>query len=138
MKNFQFSIFNFQFQRGQALITLLFFALISLTITSAAVIIIMVNSSAIGKLQEGVLAYSAAESGIENALLHLLRDPNYTGVGETLTVDNASVIVTISPAGNSFPKTVTAIGTNGKFKRTVQAQMDYSNGYYTISNWKEL
>jgi len=117
---------------GQALITLLFFVLISLTIASAAIIIIITNSASANKFQEGTLAYYAAESGVENALLRLLRDPNYTG--ETLIIGSTTVIATVS--GN--PKTVVSVGQNGNFKRTVQAQMNYNNGYYTFSNWKEL
>ncbi len=131
----KFKIQNSKFkikERGQALITLLFFVLISLTITSAAIIIIIANSLSVSKSQEGTLAYYAAESGIENTLLRLLRDPNYTG--ETLSVGDATVAIAVT--GNN-PKIVIATS-SGNFKRTVQAQMNYSNGYYTFSNWKEL
>lgn len=118
---------------GQALITLLFFVLISLTITSAAIIIIIVNSISASKFQEGTLAYYAAESGVENALLRLLRDPNYSG--EIMVVGPSTVTITVS--GNN-PKTVVSVGQDGNFKRTVQAEATYANGYYTISNWREL
>ena len=127
--NFQFSIW----EKGQALITLLFFVLISLTITSAAIIIIIVNSISANKLQEGTLAYYAAESGIENALLLLLRNPNYTG--ETLTVGSSTVVISVT---GSNPKTVVSVGQDGNFKRTIQAQINYTSGYYTFSNWKEI
>jgi hypothetical protein len=122
-------------EKGQALITLLFFVVISLTITSAAIIIIVVNSVSADKLEEGMIAYYAAESGIENALLRLLRDPDY--VGETLTIDGATAEVTVTNT-SADTKTVVSVGQNGNFKRTVQAQMIYSNGYYSFSNWKEL
>ena len=118
---------------GQALITLLFFVLISLTITTGAIIIIIINSISASRFQEGTLAYYAAESGVENALLRLLRDPNY--IGETLTVGAGTAVITVS---GSNPKTVVVVGLNGNFKRTVSAQMDYNNGYYTFSNWKEI
>jgi len=124
-------------ERGQALITLLFFVLISLTITSGAIIIIIANSISVSKLQEGALAYYAAESGVENALLRLLRDPNYGQPGgETLTIDTSTAVITVTKSGNTA--TVVTVGQNGNFKRTVQAQMTYNNGYYTFSNWKEL
>lgn len=125
----QFSIW----EKGQALVTLLFFVLISLTITSAAIIIIITNSLSASKLEEGNLAYYAAESGVENALLRLLRDPNYSG--ETLAVGNATAVITITGVN---PKTVVSVGQNGNFKRKVSAEMTYINGYYTFSNWKEL
>ena len=132
----KFSIFNFQFsiwERGQALVTLLFFVLISLTITSAALIIIITNSISVSKLEDGALAYYTAESGVENALLRLLRDPNYTG--ETLTIEGVTTTITVS---GSNPKTVTSVGQSGNFKRKVSVQMTYNNGYYTFSNWREL
>lgn len=118
---------------GQALVTLLFFVLISLTITSAAIIIIIINSISVGRFQQGSLAYYAAESGVENALLRLLRDPNY--VGETLIVGTGTAVITVT---GTNPKTVVVVSQNGNFKRTVQAQMNYNNGYYTFSNWKEI
>ena len=118
---------------GQALITLLFFVLISLTITTGAIIIIIINSISVSRFQEGTLAYYIAESGVENSLLRLLRDPNYTG--ETLTIGTSTAVITVT---GSNPKTVVSVGQNGNFKRTVQAQMTYSSGYYTFSNWKEI
>ncbi|OGH17862.1 MAG: hypothetical protein A3C22_03300 [Candidatus Levybacteria bacterium RIFCSPHIGHO2_02_FULL_37_10] len=120
-------------ESGQALITLLFFVLISLTITSGAIIIIIINSLSVSKSQEGTLAYYIAESGVENAMLRLLRDPNYAG--ETLIIGESTVIITVT---GSNPKTAVAVGQNGNFKRTIQVDMDYNNGYYTISNWKEI
>lgn len=135
MKN-KFIIHNSEFrikEKGQALITLLFFVLISLTITTGAIIIIIANSISVSKSQEGTLAYYVAESGVENALLRLLRDPNYTG--ETLTIGTGTAVITVTGAN---PKTVVVVGQNGNFKRTVQAQMTYSNGYYTFSSWKEI
>ena len=120
-------------ERGQALITLLFFVLISLTITSGAIIIIIINSLSVSKSQEGTLAYYIAESGVENAMLRLLRDPNYAG--ETLIIGESTVIITVT---GSNPKTAVAVGQNGNFKRTIQVDMNYNNGYYTISNWKEI
>ena len=104
-----------------------------MTITTGAIIIIIINSISASRFQEGTLAYYAAESGVENALLRLLRDPNY--IGETLTVGAGTAVITVS---GSNPKTVVVVGFNGNFKRTVSAQMDYNNGYYTFSNWKEI
>jgi hypothetical protein len=132
----KFKIQNSKFkiiEAGQALVTLLFFVLISLTITAGAIIIIIANSTSASKFQEGSLAYYAAENGVENALLRILRNPNY--VGEVLTVDSATASITVS---GSNPKTIVSIGQNGNFKRTVSVQVTYSNGYYTFSNWKEL
>lgn len=135
VSNFDIRISNFQSQRGQALITLLFFVIIAVTITSAATIVIGVNSLSLTKLQEGSIAYYAAESGIENAILRAIRDPSYTG--ETLTLDNINVTITVSGV-DPDPRTITVVNANGNFRRTIQAQVDYDSGYYTISGWKEI
>lgn len=122
-----------KFEKGQALITLIFFVLIAVTLTSGAIIMIAVNSTSLAKLQEGTISHDVAETGLENAILRVLRDPAYTG--ETLTVDSASVVIIV--AGTN-PKTITAVSTNGNFKRTMQAKMTYTNGYYTFSDWREI
>lgn len=133
LKILHLSSFISHLQSGQALITLIFFVLISVTIASGAIIMIAVNSTSLGKIQEGSISYDVAETGIENAILRLLRDPSYTG--ETLTIDNATVVITVI-GGNT--KTIVAVGTNGNFKRTVQVKMTYNSGYYTFSGWQEI
>lgn len=135
MKN-KFIIHNSEFriqEKGQALVTLLFFVLISLTITTGAIIIIIINAISASRFQEGTVGYYVAESGVENALLRLLRDPNY--IGETLMIGDQAAVITVTGIN---PKTVVVVSQNGNFKRTVQVQMDYNNGYYTFSNWKEI
>lgn len=120
-------------EKGQALVTLLFFVLISLTITTGAIIIIIVNSLSASKLAEGTSAFYIAESGVENAILRILRNPDYAG--ETLAVGTGMASITVT---GSNPKIVTSVGENGNFKRKVSAQLTYNNGYYTFSDWKEL
>ena len=118
---------------GQSLITLLFFVLIMVTITSAAVILIVINSRSETRLQQGDLAYYVAESGVENAFLRVLRDPTYTG--ETnLPVGLGTATIVVTP-GN--PITILSTGTLGNYVRKVQVTATYTNGYYTITSWTE-
>lgn len=118
--------------KGQALITLLFFIVIASTVTAASVVIIMTDSSAATKMQEGTRAYYVAESGVENALLRLLRDPSYTG--ETLPVSDGSVTITVSGTG---PYTILAVGTVGNFQRTIQVNASYTNNILSVTSWQE-
>ena len=67
------------YKSGQALVTLLVFMIIAVTITSSAVMIIILNSKGSYRFQDGLVAYQIAESGAENAILRLLRNPDYTG-----------------------------------------------------------
>jgi len=120
-------------QTGQALITLLFFIIIALTVTSAGIIILITNSFAASTVEQGTDTYYAAESGIENALLRLLRDSTYTG--ETLSIGTATVTITVT-SGN--PITILSLAQDGKSIRKIQVQATYTNNILTISSWKEV
>jgi FlaG/FlaF family flagellin (archaellin) len=125
---------NVKCQSGQALVTLLVFTIVAITITSAAVIILFTNSLGTSKLEQGTNTYYSAESGAENALLRLLRDPNYTG--ETLAVDNASVVISVANAGNTY--TITSDATLGNFLRSVEVTASFVNNILTVDTWKEV
>ena len=112
---------------------LLVFMIIAITITSAATMLIIVNSSNTQKLEGGSIAYQIAESGIENALLRLLRNPNYTGEAG-LTMGSGTADISVS---GSNPYTITSIGKSGSFSRTLQVIVNY-NGNMTISSWREV
>lgn len=132
--NFKFQILNFKLQKGQALITLLFFVIVSITITSAAVTLIMISSLSATKLEMSTNALTIAESGAENAMLRLLRNPFYTG--ETgLAVGNGTATITVS---GTNPTTITSTGIIGNFKRRVEVKVGYTNNILTVQSWKEI
>lgn len=120
-------------QAGQALVTFLLLILISLTITSAASVVSIVNSQSGEKLEQGTVTAEVAESGAENAILRLLRDPSYTG--ETITIGTATVVITVS---GSSTKTINVVATNGNFKRQIQIICSYTNNVLTVTSWKEV
>lgn len=119
---------------GQALIALVIFMVVATIIISGAVTVIVVNSTTTGKFYQGVVSYDIAEAGIENALIRLLRNPNYTG--ETLTIgsDTATIQVT---GGDGTPYTIMSTSQAGNFKRAIQAVAEYNNNILTINSWKE-
>ncbi len=119
--------------RGNALITLLFFALITIIVTSAAVVMIIVNSSAVTTMQQGNDAYSIAESGMENALLRLLRNPSYTS--EVLTIGDGTATITVT---GTTTKTIISRGRIGNFERSIQVTATYVNNILTVTAWDEI
>ena len=120
-------------QKGQTLIMLLVFMVIAVIVTSAATIVILSNTNATSKFEQGLMAYKIAESGAENAVLKILRDPNYTG--ETMTVDGGTATATVS---GSTTKTITSVGTLDLFQRTIQVTASYVSNKLTITSWKEI
>ncbi|HYK08692.1 MAG TPA: hypothetical protein VEW42_04305 [Candidatus Eisenbacteria bacterium] len=121
-------------QQGQALITLLFFVVMGITITSAAVVILVANIQATGKVEQGLTAYYIAESGAEEGLLQVLRNPQYAG-SETISVDGG--VATMS-ATQGNPLTILSVGKYNNFIRKVQVQTVYNGGKIQITSWKEI
>lgn len=119
-------------EKGQALITLIFFTVIAVIIITAAVSVLFTNNLSTTSAELGQEAYYAAESGAEDGLLRRLRDPNYSDTYSipqaTITIDSTSGIInSIGTAGS----TVTA-------SRKIRIQTVYTNGQVTISSWKEI
>lgn len=124
-------VFVAQSERGQALLTLLFFAIVGTTITSAAIVMIIVNSLSGSKQQEGQIAYDIAQSGAEDSLIQLIRNPAYTG--ETLPVGKGTATVTVTGSGtSSSPYIILSKGTIGTFMREEQITATYQNNLLTV------
>lgn len=127
-------------QEGQALITMIFIATIGITIILAASIFILQNIRSTSLVEEGTVAYYAAESGVQEALLRLIRDSNYSGTpqGQPIIIDvdglQASVVVTASSASG----VIIATGTYNNSIRKIQVQTVYNNNVRTITSWKEI
>ena len=120
-------------QSGQALVALLVFTIISITIASAAIAIVLINSGSARTLEQGNLTKSASESGVENALIRLLRDPNYAG--ETLTQDDGDAIVEVS---GGVVKTITSTASSLGFIRKIEVVVDTANYQINILSWKQI
>lgn len=119
-------------KHGQTLLTLVVFTAIAVTVLSAAVILSVVSATATTTTTLGTEAYGIAESGAENALIRLLRDPNYQG--ETLTIGEGQATMTV--VGDN-PTTITSIGTLGPFRREIRIVTSLTNGTLSIQSWQE-
>jgi hypothetical protein len=117
-------------QKGDILVTLLFFMVISIAIITSIVFIAYNTMKSGTHFEQGTLAYYAAETGIENALLRLVRDPSYAG--ETLTLDQGTVLIQVN--GN----VITSIATIANSIRQIQVETVYNNNVLEVSSWKEI
>ena len=120
--------------RGQALVALLVFVIVAVTIASAAVIVIILNSQTSSRAYQGIMALDVAESGAEDALLHLIRDPSYA-TSSTLTVGSGTATVVTS---GTTQKTIVSKGQVGNFIRTVQVTASFPNNLLSVQTWQEI
>lgn len=124
--------------KGQALITLLFFMIIGLMITSAAVVMMLVNSKSGAKLQDGEIAYQIAQSGAENAMIRLLRNPSYAGEAGLSVGSGSATIVKTGTGTGGDPYVITSTGTLGNFVRKVEVKATYQNNLLQVTSQKEI
>jgi len=123
--------------KGQAALTLIFFALVAMIITSAAVMAIVNNNLTQSKMEQSLKAYTAAETGTENALLKLLRQPDYQG--ETFNIDqNTNVTVTLEPIENSSQIIIISQGQVGQINRQIKTIIDYNDNVLQVVSTDEI
>lgn len=120
-------------QSGQTLVTLLIFIAFAITVTISSIAVIISSTQSVTTLSQGEKAYIIAETGVENAILRVLRDRTYTG--ETLTVDGGTAEVSVS---GSTLIDVVSIGRYQGFTRTLHAQTQFNQGVLEIVTWEEL
>ncbi len=128
MKTKQFLLKN----NGQALTSLLIIMFVGLSVISASVGLINTNMSSTANLLEANEALVVAESGAEDALIKILRNPSYTG--GTLPVNGG--LATISIASTN-PFTFVSQGVVGQHQRSIRVTINNTGGITTVSSWKE-
>ncbi|HET8671681.1 MAG TPA: hypothetical protein VFM05_13970 [Candidatus Saccharimonadales bacterium] len=120
-------------QSGQVLVMLLAFMATAIILTTSAVAVVIANMQAGTKQIKGEKALQVAESGADNALMRLLRDPSYAG--ETLTIADGTATITLS---GSPTVTIVSKGQVGDFRRTIQVTAARLNNTLVVSSWKEV
>lgn len=117
-------------QHGSSIITILVFMVVISTVVTTSVAIALNNARATNIATQGLQAEMVAQSGAENALLRLLRDPNYTG--EILSMDDGTA--TISVVSN----TITSVGKTTTAEHTTQVDFTYNDNILTVTSWSDV
>ncbi len=120
-------------ESGYMLTALLVFLVVIIVVTTTSVLVSVSSLRSETYFDSGSEALAAADSGAENAILRLLRDPTY--LGETLQVGNTDVIITVV---GSAPQVVTVVADSGSFERTVEVRLQRVDGMLQVTSWKEL
>jgi len=79
--------------------------MLAIAITTVAAMVTITNIRSNNAYSGGEQALANAESGAENALQRLLRDPGYTG--ESLTLPNGAATISVT---GTMTKTITSVG----------------------------
>jgi len=134
----KFSIFKFQFsksgKRGHILVILLFFMVLAVTVITASIALMILTSSSTAQFVSGNQAKAIAEAGIENALIRLLRDPDYSGENG-LTIGNGSVDITVT---GSTSKIIQASGKLDNQIKKIEVGAELTNNVLSVTYWKEI
>lgn len=120
-------------KKGQALIFLLVIVAIGIITTSAIFTLSIVSSQSALSFTNGEVALQLAKSGVENAIIRLIRDPSYTG--EVMNMTGGTV--TISVVGNTA-KTIRSKSIVGKSVRILEAKGDYNNTVFILAQLGEI
>lgn len=124
--------------KGQALINLIFFTVIATTVTTAAILMVYVNLQSGTRLQQGTVAYEISQSGAENSLIRLLRDPGYTGESN-LVIGSGTVDILVTGSGTTAdPYVILSKGKVGNYLRQIQIRATYSDNQLIILSRKEI
>ena len=118
---------------GQALTSLLIIMFVGLVIIATSSALINTSLSSTASLLEANDALVVTESGAEDALLKILRNPSYTG--GTLPFDIGQASISVS---STNPFTFVSKGTVGQHQRSIQVIINNNNGIMTLSSWREL
>lgn len=120
---------------GQTMVLLLVFFAVAMTVTTAAVVTIVANTQSASDQELGLLAYQIAESGAEDALIRLIRNPNFASAGYTLTVGSGQATIAVSGV---LTKTILATGVVSGYSRSVQVTAANSSGLIQVTDWSEV
>jgi hypothetical protein len=118
--------------KGQALTSLLIIMFVGLSIITTSVGLLNSSLLSTSRLVESNEALSVAESGAEDALIKILRNPNY--IGSTLPVDGGLATINIATTN---PFTFISTGVVGSHQRSIKVTINNQNGITTVTSWKE-
>ena len=127
------NIKNLYNNKGQTLVSLLVFAVVAIAVTTTAVAIMINITKSASIFESRIIASQAAESGAENAIIRVLRDPNYSG--ETLSVGDSVVVISVT---GTDPILITSEATYGTYVQKVQTTITYIDNRLTVSDWEDI
>lgn len=103
-------------------------------VTTAAVAISISSLKDTTMLARGQEVYALAETGIDNAVLRLLRNPSYTGESN-LSIEDGSVTIVVT---GTNPYTIESTAILSGSTRRIRATLGTVAGVLTLTSWEEI
>jgi type II secretory pathway component PulK len=125
---------NNQQHSGMALVSVLIFSAIAIVVIVAGISLTTITSQSNRIFLQGQRALHVAEAGVENALMRLLRNPDYAN--EVLTMADGTARIVVTQIGEL--KIITVTGEVGTSIRTVEVQTSFNNGVMVVESWREI
>ncbi len=120
-------------QQGNALITLIIFVAVGITVTTSAVVVSIINTQGLSKMAQSEVSLMSAEGGAENAILRLLRNPEYTGESLNIGLGTDTINVT-----GTTDKVIVSEGNYNSFTRKVRVNGTFVSNQLNITDWLEI
>lgn len=120
-------------QKGQSMVLLMFIVVTLVAISSAAIMMSIVNSGSVTAFENGLETSEYADSGAENALLRLIRDPFYTG--ESYSINGGDIQITVTGQNQ---KTIQVEASVGQSTKIVEVLADYTDNILSVTSWREI
>lgn len=122
-------------KKGQTLVSLIVVVAMSIIIISTVLGLVISNSINTSIIQQSSLVRSAAESGMENALLQLLRNPDYLGETITSNINGYQTVITVT--GDETNKTLESTATSLNYRRKIVVEITYNENIMQINSWRD-
>lgn len=113
--------------------TLLVFIAIAITVIVGATTVTLINVQGASKYSAGEEALFIAETGAEEAIIRLLREPGYSG--GTVPVSNGQAVITVTSGPPNID--LTSEGTLSTFRRKIRVQGNYTD-IFSVTSWQEI
>lgn len=126
-----------QHHAGMALVTVIIFAVLAMLVIIAGLTLATLTAQSKLAQNLGQQALFLAESGAEEALLRLLRNPDWdSDNAQVLTVGAGTVRIDLAKDGEQL--VIWSTGETALAVRRLEVRVSYDNGIMQVDSWREV
>ena len=122
-------------QKGQVLVSILIIIAVSVLAGGVAIVASSLSRTT-GIITTSDKLLYAAESGADEAIIKLLRDPNYDG--ETLNINESVVVISVNAGASPDELVIVSEASENNLIRKVEVSTEFVNNILTVTSWKQI